>query len=358
MDRTEELPRVLSLCSGYGGIEEGISQVLGGVSVLALVEVEAFAITNLVNKMETGRMVPVPIWSDLKTLPVEVFRGVVDILVGGYPCQPFSTAGNRGGEDDPRHLWPHIRNAIGVIRPEYCFFENVEGHISLGLREVLTDLASLGYRVENRHKEPTWGLFSAREVGAPHQRKRVFILAHRIGSEWRPQPKDAYESHGNDYGREEKAGGAGECGQDVADNDSNGQLRNESGPAPESHSNRKKNGVFSPDGTMGDPESNNERRMRVAPLYRAGKQIRGPGARWPSRPGEQQYEWEEPRTIETSGGPKPTKLRDYEAGFKSDLGGTLDGRRDRIDRLRLLGNGVVPAVAEKAFMTLYRRMWA
>jgi len=170
VDNTKEL-RLLSLCSGYGGIERGLE--LAGVEfrTVAHVEIEAFAIANLVAKMETGQMAPAPIWTNLKTLPLEPFRDGVDILTGGYPCQPFSTAGKRLGAEDPRHLWPYILNIIDEVMPKMCFFENVEGHISKGLREVLIDLESWGY-------ETTWGIFSAEEVGAPHQRKRVFILAH------------------------------------------------------------------------------------------------------------------------------------------------------------------------------------
>jgi len=140
---------------------------------VALCEIEAFAIANLVAKMEAGLMDPAPIWTDLKTFPWAEFRDRVDILTGGYPCQPFSSAGKRAGADDPRHLWPYIASGIRLLRPKLCFFENVEGHISLGLREVVGELEELGYKT-------TWGIFSAAECGAPHQRKRVFIMAHRI----------------------------------------------------------------------------------------------------------------------------------------------------------------------------------
>ena len=122
--------------------------------------------------MEAGCLDPAPIWTDVKTFPWHQFRDRVDVLTGGYPCQPFSSAGLRKGTDDPRHLWPFISSGIQVVRPRLCFFENVEGHISLGLREVIADLESLGY-------ETAWGIFSASEVGAPHQRKRVFIMAYR-----------------------------------------------------------------------------------------------------------------------------------------------------------------------------------
>ena len=138
--------------------------------VIAFSEIEAFAIANLVAKMEANLLFPAPVYTNLKTLPVECFRDRVDVITGGYPCQPFSAAGQRKGTDDPRHLWPYIRGHIESIRPVRCFFENVEGHISLGLREVIADLESLSYRT-------AWGIFSAREVGASHQRKRVYILA-------------------------------------------------------------------------------------------------------------------------------------------------------------------------------------
>jgi site-specific DNA-cytosine methylase len=175
VDTAKELPTVISFCSGYGGIERGLD--LAGVEhrVLAYVEIEAFAIANLVNKMENGLIPPAPIYTDLKTFPAHIFRGCVDILTGGYPCQPFSAAGKRLGTEDPRHLWPYILDHIKAIRPVRCLFENVEGHISLGLREVISDLEEDGYSA-------TWGIFSAAEVGAPHQRKRVYIMANSISA--------------------------------------------------------------------------------------------------------------------------------------------------------------------------------
>jgi len=171
MDSTETTTHV-GLCAGYGGIELGLKRVIPNLRTVALCEIEAFAIANLVAKMEAGLMDPAPIWPDLKTFPWESFRDRVDILTGGYPCQPFSSAGKRAGKDDPRHLWPWIADGIASMRPSICFFENVEGHISLGLSNVIEDLGRMGYRT-------TWGIFSAAEVGAPHQRKRVFILANR-----------------------------------------------------------------------------------------------------------------------------------------------------------------------------------
>ena len=170
MDIAEELPTVISLCSGYGGIERGLELAGYNHRLIAFCEIEAYVQKLTLEKMEKGHMVPAPLWTNLKTFPAQVFRDKVDVMLAGYPCQPFSQAGQRGGEDDPRHLWPYIKEHIRTIRPVRCFFENVQGHITLGLSTVISDLEELGYRT-------TWGIFSAEEVGAPHQRKRVFILA-------------------------------------------------------------------------------------------------------------------------------------------------------------------------------------
>jgi DNA (cytosine-5)-methyltransferase 1 len=205
VDTAKELPTVISFCSGYGGIERGLD--LAGVEhrVLAYVEIEAFAIANLVAKMESGQLVPAPIFTDLKTFPAHLFRGCVDIITGGYPCQPFSAAGKRLGTEDPRHLWPYILDHIKAIRPVRCLFENVEGHISLGLREVISDLEEDGYSA-------TWGIFSAAEVGAPHQRKRVYILAS--SRDWDANGIDDSQKQGISQGQDSQPSGV--C-TDVAD---------------------------------------------------------------------------------------------------------------------------------------------
>jgi len=186
MDHPQHLP-FIEFCAGGLGLSGGVSRVEPSLFPVAFSEIEAYAVANLVAKMEAGVVVSAPVWADLKTFPSAYFRGRVWAVFAGYPCQPFSTAGNRQGSKDPRHLWPHIHRAVDVIRPAVVFLENVEGHVSLGLREVLADLVGIGYRVENSRGEPTWGLFSAAEAGGSHQRKRVFILAvdDRNGFGWR-----------------------------------------------------------------------------------------------------------------------------------------------------------------------------
>ena len=129
MDTTEELPTVISFCSGYGGIERGLD--LAGLEhrVIAYVEIEAFAIANLVNKMEDGIIPPAPIYTDIKTFPSEIFRGKVSILTGGYPCQPFSAAGQATRRQMTLDTCgPYTETHSKSIRPvSECFFENVEG---------------------------------------------------------------------------------------------------------------------------------------------------------------------------------------------------------------------------------------
>ena len=139
-----------------------------------MVEREAACVEILATRMEEGSLDPAPVWSDARTFDGLAWRGAVDIVAAGYPCQPFSTAGKRKGADDPRHLWPDIKRIIGEVRPGAVVLENVQGHVRLGLSEVLKDLSELGYDAE-------WGVFSAAQAGAPHQRKRLFILAYANG---------------------------------------------------------------------------------------------------------------------------------------------------------------------------------
>ena len=187
LDTTEKLTHV-SLCAGYGGIDLGLARVLPGLRTIAFVEIEAFACANLIAKMEAGLLDEAPVFTNLKALDWGSFRGGVDVLSGGFPCQPFSAAGKQRGDEDPRHLFPYIVEGIRQCEPRLVFLENVEGILSAKLKgnhwrdpegapvllHVLRELERLGYSA-------TAGVFSAAEVGAPHQRKRVFIMAYRDG---------------------------------------------------------------------------------------------------------------------------------------------------------------------------------
>lgn len=185
VDTTKKFNHI-SLCTGYGGIDLGLARVIKGLRAIAYCEIELYAIENLIDKMEKGIIPPAPIWSNLKTFPFREFRGCVDILSGGFPCQPFSSAGRRNGDTDPRHLFPFIKQGIIDSRPAFVLLENVRGIISSKLQSdewndpkdtsvllhVIRELERIGY-------ECHWGIFSARETGLPHLRQRVFILGKR-----------------------------------------------------------------------------------------------------------------------------------------------------------------------------------
>lgn len=163
--------RGLALCAGVGGLELGIQIAEPGYQTVCFVEREAFPAATLVARMGDKALDEAPIWDDLTTFNGCPWRGKVSVVTGGYPCQPFSQSGKRLGENDPRHLWPHVRRIVGETSPEWCFFENVEGHVTLGADAVIGDLQRMGYKVKA-------GLFSALECGASHIRRRFFIMAH------------------------------------------------------------------------------------------------------------------------------------------------------------------------------------
>jgi DNA (cytosine-5)-methyltransferase 1 len=116
----------------------------------------------------------IPNYGDIKNINWAEVEPI-DILTAGYPCQPFSHAGYRKGTDDERHIFPYILEAISVLRPRWIVLENVRGHLSLGLKDVLQGLAEHGY-------DARWQVIRASDVGAPHQRARLFIIANSDGN--------------------------------------------------------------------------------------------------------------------------------------------------------------------------------
>lgn len=171
------MTRLGSLCSGYGGLDLAVSAALGA-KVVWHVEYDRDPARILEHHWPD-----VPNHGDVKATDWRTVEPV-DILTAGYPCQPFSHAGKRKGSDDPRHLWPDVARAIGVLRPRLVVLENVRGHVSLGLADVLGDLSGLGY-------DATWGLVRAADAGAPHERARIFIAATDARGGSLPQPAAA-----------------------------------------------------------------------------------------------------------------------------------------------------------------------
>jgi DNA (cytosine-5)-methyltransferase 1 len=255
---------IISLFSGYGGLERGVAAAIGGARAVCMVEREAFAIANMVAQMEAGTLAHAPIWTDVTTFDGGPWRGRVDILTGGPPCQPFSTAGKRKHTDDERWIWADVARIIGEVRPGVVFLENVPGLRKRGLSVMLRDLAAMGYDAE-------WGCFKASDAGAPHRRTRLFLLAYASGLGL----SELWPSH-----------------------DHNG------GDAPR----------HQPDGCHAFPP---------------GPDDTGGWRRWTR-----------------ANGPQP------------GVCGGSHGAPDRVDRIRLLGNGVVPAQAALAFRELSARALA
>lgn len=155
--------RIGSLCTGYGGLDMAVEKVLGGQMVWYS-EIEKHP-----SKLLETRFPGVPNLGDLTKIDWANVPSQVDVLTGGYPCQPFSDAGKKLGEADDRHLWPFIRQAIRVLRPRYSIFENVAGHLVRGFSAVLRDCAEDGLSVR-------WRTLGASTVGAPHRRERLFFV--------------------------------------------------------------------------------------------------------------------------------------------------------------------------------------
>ena len=371
----------LSLCAGIGGIDLGLRRVVRGLRTVAMVEREGFCVSHLAAKMEAGELDPCPIYPDLLRFPWNKYRGLVDIVSGGFPCQPFSHAGSRKATEDSRHLWPHIKAGVSILRPSFCFFENVDGIASAKspgyhsvLHHVLSDLEAMGFNA-------TAGQFSAEEVGAPHLRKRWFILGvgnpEHNGFLATTERGSVEEASGNNEEGKESPGkfkGTGQplsCrdlqgGQSLAyprcddassrrkceaASEGSGEWHGQSGSGCDagpghSETSREVRGLADSDGS-GGREDKQHGELRTEGVEQSSSHPRNAGSftleqvqRWPSRPGQKQHSWEESRTTQPG------------------LGGHVDGVPNRVDRLRALGNAVVPQVAATAFSTLYHQLVA
>mgnify|MGYP003145119770 CR=1 FL=1 len=209
MNEKEKL-KVLSLFAGIGGIDLGLEST-GRFETIQFVEYEPFC-----QHILRRHWPDVPIWGDVKTFDPDSC-GDIDLLCGGYPCQPFSVAGKQKGTEDDRHLWPRMFEIIKHKRPTWVLCENVPGHVNLGLDQVLFDLESEGY---------SWQTFvlGAVAVDAPHRRQRLFIVANTNNTGDRTSQRRTNQNRQtHDEGQEEqpqfKSGGHS---TDVADTDNNG----------------------------------------------------------------------------------------------------------------------------------------
>jgi DNA-cytosine methyltransferase len=192
--------RVLDLFSGIGGFSLGL-EATGGFEVVAHCEIEPFCQEIL------HRYWPqVKLYKDIKELNYGQLetdgliskQGDIDLICGGYPCQPFSVAGRKGGEEDPRHLWPEYFRLIRELRPRYAVGENVGGHIRLGLDSVLEDLDSEDYTARCFSVE-------AACIGAPHRRERIFWIAENMAH------TESFERGSRQKSGQSKRNASGKC---------------------------------------------------------------------------------------------------------------------------------------------------
>ena len=304
----------ISICSGYGGIELGLREVVPTRTV-CYVEIELSAVEILAKRMAEKALDEAPVWTNLRTFDTEPWRGKVDMLTGGFPCQPFSVAGKREQEDDERNLWPDVARLIrGLGIPEFVFLENVSGILRYYWDTIRPELREMGYEV-------TEGLFTASETGAPHRRERLFILAHRMADT---------AGKGLQGPEHRIPGDAAQPGAELGNTDIEGlegrDIGRDSG------------------GERPARETSTEFRY---PLYPPG-----PGDRdgWDRL--LRQYPDLAPTYCKEGHGVQPEVQK-----TQSCIRRTPDGPLSGVDlRLRAIGNGVVPAVAALAFRTLAREL--
>lgn len=272
-----------SLFSGIGGLDLGLERA--GMKCAWQSEIEPYACRVLAKHWPD-----IPNLGDIRDIDWTAIPRV-DLVAGGYPCQPFSHAGKRNGTNDPRHLWPMFAECLRVLRPRFALLENVSGHLTLGFGDVQADLATLGYDAQ-------WDCIPAAAVGAPHLRDRIFVIATRSDM------GDTNDSRSSDRAQARTVNGDRRCD-------------NENGSSRESLE-RRIGGSSSivADSTGRRCETTEGETLRI---------IRNANARWND-------------CLTTS--------RRNRWQSEPNVGRVADGIPNRLDRLKGLGNAVVPQVAE------------
>ena len=311
----------VDLCSGIGGFALGFERA-GLSKPVQFCDIEPWS-----RRVLSKHWPDVPIAEDVKELARDPDRNVFDcdILSAGYPCQPFSVAGNQKGAEDDRHIWPYIREIVAHKRPAWCVFENVYGHIGLGLDQVLFDLESEGY-TSRTFVVPACG------VDAPHRRDRLWIVANTDSNDGRHI--SSTKSSERETRLEHRGGGDGqpvrETEQIVADTVSpRSQAR---------HSDRLGNDNGS-QSDQGRSESSSSE-IHVADADSQRGRLRN-------------TEWQ---NAEDAGQPSGNQ-RDNARGMgfwdvEPSVGRVAHGIPKRVDRLRGLGNAIVPQIAQRIGETI------
>jgi DNA (cytosine-5)-methyltransferase 1 len=290
--------RHVDLCSGIGGFALGFEWA-GLSRPVLFCDIEPWS-----RKVLKKHWPDVPIAEDVKELANDPDRNVPDcsIITAGYPCQPFSVAGARRGTEDDRHIWPEIFTIIKAKRPTFCVFENVYGHVSMGLDEVLSDLEGQGYATRPF-------IIPAIACDAPHRRDRVWIIARNVGNTF------SSRQHGINR-RQSKQEPQNGC-EDVADTNYPRQSTSQGN---------------------GENGRNKERNN----IRRSGKDVADT-----NYPGQQKQRRSKPTRTEH-------KAPECGSWWKPEppVGRVAHGIPRRVDRLRGLGNAIVPQIAQRIGETI------
>lgn len=313
----------ISVCAGVGCLDLSLRIAVPESRTVCFVERESYAAALLVARMESGAMDQAPIWSDVTTFDGKAWRGKVDAIIGGFPCQPFSVAGKREGTEDERHLFPDIVRIAKESGAPIVWLENVPGLIStrtiLHRGEIVRHLEALDAAIEaetssrlrwyaQSHRDrlhrrllrehgisallyvlcelesagyqATWGIFSAAEVGAPHRRERLFILAHtKDGRERERFGKRKATGARAQPGPQRRGGDVGHAGQQPRSPEQRRESREGSrrGPSPLDGSGTRESGndvakCESVEGRLLQPE----RRLNVADSGGCGERLANP----------------------------------------------------------------------------------
>lgn len=326
----------LHLFAGAGGGILG-GQLLGHTCVCA-VEIEPYCRDVLLQRQRDGMLPKFPIWDDVRTFDGRPWRGLVDVVCGGFPCQDISCAGKGAGLAGARSgLWSEFARIIGEVRPQYAFVENSPLLTRRGLGRVLGDLAEMGYNAE-------WAVLSAADVGAPHLRKRIWILAHAR----------LFEGRGNFGGEDGNILIRRQAGERSEHTNTAMRPSENAATIPDSESIRKR----SPrkQGEVLEANGGQDGRMLSEPVdagFRHGKKD-VPNAEVP----RQQSGIDGQREVQPWRGCTWWRVdpADARGAFESQLGRVAHGVANRVDRLKALGNGQVPLVAATAFELLKERL--
>lgn len=319
----------LALFAGAGGGILG-GHLLGWRTVCA-VELDAYARGVLVARQNDGTLAPFPIWDDVRTFDGRAWRGIVDVVSGGFPCQDVSLAGSgKGVENGAKSgLWREMARIVGEVRPRFVFVENVPALTRRGLGIVLGDLAAMGF-------DARWGVVGARHAGAPHRRDRMWIVA------------EATDADSDQLRIDEQRNQA-----------ERGDVQDQGDAEPCRHGSEES--VADADSARGERTSgkrvSRQRREAIEPLGGSGKQANMADAnsgrqqklRFENVPGlEGPFGHESDRRGAADRRQGAQQLTDWWK-TEPDVGRVAHGVASRVDRLRCIGNGQVPAVARLAW---------